>query len=442
MDWMFSTILVSLGQTAAILVYLCGGDKDAFRESRSRGVFLVSFFVLQCALQTVERYFAANFDIGSLPTLIFLAAGWLLYTLLLYFWSRARWPKCCFVAFVLLLVDSCIWPLISSGTRMLWGVNYLYEGPLLLRLPFILLLSVLECLLAALIRRLLPRIDKLQLSVYDGILAMAIIMPFLYFRHQSGMALSQNDKSAQIMITACCLVAVLMLAAEVGRSSGEYEKLREAEMLAILRQQQAMFEQKLKDADLINRKYHDMKNALLYLRANGSEAADSAVEELIESIAPYENDISTGNEVVDVILNEKLGICAEEGITCIPYLDGKMLAFVRPLDLCTLIGNAMDNAIESCRRIPERTGRHISVHTAERAGTVVLQIRNTFETAPDLRGGLPATSKADRKNHGYGLRNMQYIAEQYGGQIGCRVEEEEFVLNVILSDKKQTGGVV
>ena len=63
---------------------------------------------------------------------------------------------------------------------------------------------------------------------------------------------------------------------------------------------------------------------------------------------------------------------------------------------------------------------------------MILSVRNTFLTAPDLRDGLPATTKDDAKNHGYGLRNMRYLAEQYDGMLSCRIEGEEFVLRITL----------
>ena len=205
-------------------------------------------------------------------------------------------------------------------------------------------------------------------------------------------------------------------------------------MQSVLNQQQAMFEQKLQDADELNRKYHDMKNFLLYLRAHedGGQELDNSIDQLMKSIEPYGTAISTGNAVVDVILGEKLAVCSANNIVCIPYLDGSLLDFVKQLDLCTLIGNAMDNAIESCRRIPEKEHRSIRLHTAERGNTVILSVRNTFLTAPDLRDGLPATTKDDAKNHGYGLRNMRYLAEQYDGMLSCRIEGEEFVLRITL----------
>lgn len=430
-----SPFLIGIGQTAAVLVYLLRGDRDAFRERPVRGLYTAAFYLLLSLTQARLHAYITVSGMGSLPTLPFLALSWLLYALFLLLWSRASWEICCFLAFVLLLADNCIWPLVSSVSRLLWGVNYLYEGSLARRIPFILILSLLECALTRGIRRFMPEIRKIRLSVYDVILAAAIVIPFLYIRTIAGQSVSQDNKLDQILMTGCCLVAVITLAAEIGHSSSEYEKRREEQMQNVLHQQQAMFEQKLQDSDVLNRKYHDMKNFLLYLRAHeegGERELDSSIDELMKSIEPYGNAVSSGNAVVDVILGEKLAVCAEEDIACVPYLDGSLLDFVKPLDLCTLIGNAMDNAIESCRRIPEKERRSIRLHTAERGNTVVLSVRNTFLTAPDLRDGLPASTKEDAGNHGYGLRNMRYLAEQYGGMLSCRIEGEEFVLRVTL----------
>ena len=432
---LISPFLIGIGQTAAVLVYLLRGDRDAFRERPVRGLYTAAFYLLLSLTQARLHTYITLSGMGSLPTLPFLALSWLLYALFLLLWSRASWEICCFLAFVLLLADNCIWPLVSSASRMLWGVNYLYEGSLARRIPFILILSLLECALTRGIRRFMPEIRKIRLSVYDVILAAAIVIPFLYIRTIAGQSVSQDNKLDQILMTGCCLVAVITLAAEIGHSSSEYEKRREEQMQNVLHQQQAMFEQKLQDADVLNRKYHDMKNFLLYLRAHeegGERELDSSIDELMKSIEPYGNAVSSGNAVVDVILGEKLAVCAEEEIVCVPYLDGSLLDFVKPLDLCTLIGNAMDNAIESCRRIPEKERRSIRLHTAERGNTVVLSVRNTFLTAPDLRDGLPASTKDDPGNHGYGLRNMCYLAEHYGGMLSCRIEGEEFVLRVTL----------
>ena len=431
---LISPFLIGIGQTAAVLVFLLCGDRDAFREKPVRVLYTIVFYLLLSLTQARLHAYLAVSGMGSLPTLQFLTLCWLLYALFLVLWSHAPWAICCFLAFVLLLSDNCIWPLVSSVSRMLWGVNYLYEGSIALRIPFILTLSLLECALVWMIRHFMPEIRKIHLNVFDVILVAAIVIPFLYIRTIAGQSISQDNKLDQIVMTGCCLVAVITLTAEIGHSSSEYEKRREEQMQRVLQRQQAMFEQKLQDVDELNRKYHDMKNFLLYLRAHkeGGQELDGSIDQLMKSIEPYGNAISSGNAVVDMILGEKLAVCSAENIVCIPYLDGSLLDFVKPLDLCTLIGNSMDNAIESCRKIPDPRRRSIRLHTSERGNTVVLSVRNTFLTAPDFRDGLPVTTKEDAGNHGYGLRNMRFLAEHYSGMLSCRLEGDEFVLRVAL----------
>lgn len=433
MEVLFSPLLISLGQTAAIIVFLLAHDSEPFRN-RSRISLLCGFYILHTVCQTLLHRTVSERGLGSFPAVTFLLTTWIIYCVFLFLWTHANWSSCCFLAFILLLVDNCVWPLMSSLSRMAWGINYLYDGPLLLRLPFILLFTVLEILLVLLIRKLLPEPDRLQLNRYDAILALAIVIPFLYIRTLSGQSLYQDNKTVQIVMTVCCLTAVITLAAEVGHSSSEHEKMREAQMQSILHGQQALFEQKLRNVDQINRKYHDMKNTLLYLRAHTEEkSTDSALDELLNTIEPYSKIVTTGNEVLDIILNEKLSHCSQNRITCIPCLNGNAFDFIKPLDLCTLLGNAMDNAIESCVKIPEEGLRFIRIYSATKGETVILELRNTFLTKPEFHNGLPVTSKSDKDNHGYGLQNMIAIAEKYDGSLNCSVEGDEFVLTVLLS---------
>ncbi len=434
MDWFFSPALIGVGQTAALLCFFLYDEPDAFRKNHTRVLYTFGFYFLLVLLQAQLHRYVAVSGVGSLPTLPFLAASWILYAIFLFLWFRAKWEICCFAAFVLLLIDSCIWPLVSSVSRIVWGRNYLYEGSFLVRVPFILALSGLECFLARMVRRFLPEIRKIRLNIYDGILSAALVLPFLYFRLLAGQSIEQNNKAAQIVMTLCCLAGVITLAAEVGHSSSEYQKMQESQMLGILQNQQEMFQKQLYNADLINRKYHDMKNLLLYLRTDQRQVeSKQELDRLIRSIEPYGNTISTGHEVIDVILREKLNICAEEQITCIPYVDGLLFSFVKPLDLCTIFGNAFDNAIESCRKIPEKENRFIRLYSSKKGNTVVLTVRNTYADIPKWKDGFPVSTKGDSENHGYGLRNMRYIAESYSGTLNCRTEGKEFVLSILLS---------
>ena len=99
-----SPFLIGIGQTAAVLVYLLRGDREAFRERPVRGLYTAAFYLLLSLTQARLHTYITVSGMGSLPTLPFLALSWLLYALFLLLWSRASWEICCFLAFVLLLL--------------------------------------------------------------------------------------------------------------------------------------------------------------------------------------------------------------------------------------------------------------------------------------------------------------------------------------------------
>lgn len=178
-----------------------------------------------------------------------------------------------------------------------------------------------------------------------------------------------------------------------------------------------------------------MKNMFHYLETySNREEVKHQVQKILDEIRPYETSVTTGNEAIDILLNEKLAVCQQKKITCVPYLDGTMLDFVEPMDLCTIFGNALDNAIESSSQIEKEEDRQISVRTVRKGNSVALTFRNTYAKRPDISGGLPVTTKKDKKNHGYGLGNIRYVMDKYHGELSCRVEGEEFVLVLLFME--------
>lgn len=429
---LFSPFLIAVGQVLAILLFFLWGDFRAFRRSPRRIGLSIGFLILHTALQTLLHNYVYRGGMGSLPAPQYIFITLAYYLLFVYLWGGFPLSTCMFLSLIFFLVDNCTWPLISGLSRQIWGFSYLYDGPPLLRVPFILLLWLLESALMVLIRRLLPALEKIQLDRYTVILTLSTMIPFLYIRILSSHFPAQDNKAMQVLVTVCCLIALITLVCGVERTSSEQDKLRSAQMRYILERQQLQFQQKLQDIDSVNRKYHDMKNIILYLEShNDATEFQQQLQKLKQEIRPYETLVISGNETIDILLSEKLAACQEKQISCVPYLDGSLFDFVDPLDLCIIFGNAMDNAIESCCQIPDAASRQISIKAVGREDSVILTFRNTFAKPPDLRSGLPSTTKTDRKNHGYGLGNIRYIMDKYQGELSCRVENQEFVLTLL-----------
>lgn len=186
-------------------------------------------------------------------------------------------------------------------------------------------------------------------------------------------------------------------------------------------------------AALINRKSHDLKHQLAALRlVQDQTAREEGIRQLEQSTLLYDTAVSTGNELLDTILREGTIRCEANGIAWTCLADGQALAFLSPMDLYTLLGNALDNAIEASLQLaPER--RAVRVILRREYGSAFLQIVNFCSgTGPLPSMGLPPTSKPDKDQHGFGLSSMQEIVTRYGGALDIEQTGELFLLNILI----------
>lgn len=144
----------------------------------------------------------------------------------------------------------------------------------------------------------------------------------------------------------------------------------------------------------------------------------------------------TGNPVTDVILNRKYQLCEQENIK----FDGELLypeqLSIEAFDLGIILNNALDNAIEACRRLPESAVREVKFGSYVKGSMFFLVVENSYDRAAlRFRDGEPVTSKADPEMHGLGMRNVRKCVEKYYGTIQCEAGEERFALTLMLQGR-------
>ena len=140
-------------------------------------------------------------------------------------------------------------------------------------------------------------------------------------------------------------VVVLYLQNELFKKSAMRQERLVSDLL--WRQQKEHYRIAKENIDIINRKCHDLKHQIAALRDMCTkEEREKYIEEIQDSIQIYEAMVKTGNDVLDTILTEKSLACKENDIVVSCVADGKGLEFLHPIDLYTIFGNAMDNAIE------------------------------------------------------------------------------------------------
>jgi hypothetical protein len=185
--------------------------------------------------------------------------------------------------------------------------------------------------------------------------------------------------------------------------------------------------------DMVNQKYHDLKHQIAILRAEvESKESMAYLDQMENEIKIYEAQNKTGNKIMDTVLTGKHIYCQNSGINLTVVADGTALDFMEPMDISTLFGNALDNAIESVRKLPQEEKRLIHVAVARQKDFLRIRVENYYEGNLVFENGLPATTKEDKEYHGYGLKSIRSTVKKYGGSITIDTNENWFELRILI----------
>lgn len=225
------------------------------------------------------------------------------------------------------------------------------------------------------------------------------------------------------------LAGFVILFAYYALMSELYVRHERDTMEHVLQNQLMQYKLSKESIDLVNRKYHDLKHQIAVLRAeSNAEKRNAYLDEMENEIKVHEAQKKTGNEILDTLLTSKSLYCMKHniGITCVA--DGTLLSFMDVMDICTVFGNALDNAIECELRISDKEKRLIHMAVFAQKQFLIISIENYCEEEIHLEEGIPLTSKKDYVYHGFGIKSMQYSVQKYGGTLSVGKEKNWFKL--------------
>ena len=163
--------------------------------------------------------------------------------------------------------------------------------------------------------------------------------------------------------------------------------------------------------------HHDLKNHIItierYLLDQNYEKAAEYVRFLPNECGRISMHVWTGIEIIDFILNTKKAAADEAGIHFCVDADSFCMENITETDLCALLGNALDNAIEGCESVEGRKEIRVSIRKVQEM--FLIKVTNTCKAVPEPSGGLPVTSKREKGLHGWGMRSMEMVMKKYNG---------------------------
>lgn len=249
--------------------------------------------------------------------------------------------------------------------------------------------------------------------------------------------LDAGSRTYFVMFGLCQVYALFVCFMLLWIQRVQRQELRTQKLLekneSMWKQRQFQYRLSKENLELMNRKYHDMKHQIAAIkRMEGDSLERAAFLNELQSMAEiYDSSVDTGNEALDTILMEKGLYCKTHQISWNCVADGEAFEFMDVIDLYTIIGNALDNAIECVEKIPDNEKRVISVNIERKEGFAVLRFKNYFEGELKFRDDFPITLKADKQNHGYGLKSIRQITEKYQGTMSVKTENSVFFLCIV-----------
>ena len=331
-------------------------------------------------------------------------------------WRRLRRaPELCLLFAFLCELGTGLWEfLASAGLAILFGSRRFLEsgcpeaaaGPWLVRLGA-----------AVGAVWLLRRPGRAGLERAAAALAVLGLFGAVTLSEQTVLPLDEDQVGTWVLLAMVLLFALLAV-----RLRGQREM--EAQ-IARLRQEQAEIWER--DYRTLRRTYadqaklyHDLHNhieAIYHCLVEGQVAqAVQYCEDLRTPVRNMARTVWTGDTAIDCLINSKLALAGQNRIETRVNIECPRNTDIRSMDLTTILGNLLDNALEAAENAPpDRRFLHLTIR---RIGEMlVIKVENGYGTPPVRAGEGLQTAKADKTLHGWGLKSVASAAERYEGTV-------------------------
>lgn len=186
---------------------------------------------------------------------------------------------------------------------------------------------------------------------------------------------------------------------------------------------------------------HELKNHIFYIDQLLEKRDYPALKEYVGRLRDVKPDaaqiVSTGNSVIDAIINGKCGYAQTLGIRTEASAVLPEELRIDGLSLCSVLGNLLTNAIEGAEKAEDAFLR-VDIHPYKDYLVIVVKnaaARDVIKENPHL-----PTTKKDAENHGFGLKVVEQIADWYGGTLRLEMEEGHvFTASIMMKNMENSG---
>lgn len=177
---------------------------------------------------------------------------------------------------------------------------------------------------------------------------------------------------------------------------------------------------------------HDYRNHINNMKIQLSEGnydkLSDYLNELADDLDTVDTVIKTGNVMADAILNSKLNVAEKMNIKLNVKANVPENLPMSDVELCSMLGNILDNAVEACGTLPEEE-RFMRVYIGKLKGQLYLSVQNSAGKVRKSKNTYLSTKEGE---HGYGLFRIDRVAKKYGGYVNRQNEEGVFATEIMI----------
>lgn len=425
----FPRVHTALAEWIVCIAFIC---PLSLREIKGKQLWVAALFLMS---MLATFMLMEHLNAQGLLWAVLMALGMIQMLLLIYASNRPDWAKSFYRwARAFLMAE--------LAASLEWQINYyLYQGGIVTTLgqTYICMGIVYLCFFTGIFwhRKRAKKRFSGRYSMREALGAVGIaIGAFLISNIQfalSGSFPSMIHDGVLYARTLVDLGGVVMLYANSEQRRQMYLRYEVDAMANLLQRQYEQYQQLEANGEAMRRVYHDLKHQIAYLESEPSiDRRKVLLKEMKEIIRTSESKVRTGNSVLDTILTGKSLLCADEGIVMTCYADAKLIGFMDVMDVCSIFGNIIDNAIEYERKVDEPDNRLIKIYVSKRGAFLLIRVENFCDVPVLFEGGAPVTTKSDKQLHGLGLKNVRQSVEKYGGHINLEQVNHWFTVTILI----------
>ncbi len=257
-------------------------------------------------------------------------------------------------------------------------------------------------------------------------------VPFAFFGTKFLNLGGEHNNGGIIQLISSALYISVIVILCLSMAAGQRRIKEKQAMEAQLAGQKRHYEDLKERVEKARKDHHDFKHQITairhYIQIDDQEGLQSFCDELLARQSGKVQIPYTGNVAADGVLYHSLQLAREENVE-FQYSGVIRSSGITDLDICTLLGNALDNALTACRTVPD--GRSIELISQSEPHLLSIMIRNTFDGKVEQdKEGIRSRKRENRR--GVGLASMKSICESYGGSMDIQWDDKTFTVMFLL----------